>query len=71
MNKKLISSLAAAVSTAAMAGFTAMNAFAEDAAQASANGQGTAQNPGAMGLGGMFIPLIIMFEAAIVYFLPA
>ena len=42
MNKKLISSLAAAVSTAAMAGFTAMNAFADDAAQgAAADGQAT------------------------------
>ena len=66
MNKKLISSLAAAVSTAAMAGFTAMNAFADDAAQgAAADGQATAQ-AGAMGLGGMLIPLVIMF--ALLYF---
>lgn len=66
MNKKLISSLAAAVSTAAMAGFTAMNAFADDAAQgAAAYGQATAQ-AGAMGLGGMLIPLVIMF--ALLYF---
>lgn len=66
MNKKLISSLAAAVSTAAMAGFTAMNAFAEGEAQdAAADGQATAQ-AGAMGLGGMLIPLVIMF--ALLYF---
>ncbi len=67
MNKKILSSLSAAAATAVMAGVSAMNAFAEDAAQASANGQGTAQNPGAMGLGGMFIPLIIMF--ALLYFI--
>ena len=67
MNKKLISSLAAAVSTAAMAGFTAMNAFADDAAQgAAADGQATTAQAGAMGLGGMLIPLVIMF--ALLYF---
>lgn len=65
MNKKLISSLAAAAATAAMAGVSAMNAFADDAAQASADAQGTAA-PGAASLGGMFIPLIIMF--ALLYF---
>ena len=67
MNKKILSSLSAAAATAVMAGVSAMNAFAEDAAQASSNGQGTAQAPGAMGLGGMFIPLIIMF--ALLYFI--
>ena len=66
MNKKILSSLSAAAATAVMAGVSAMNAFADDAAQASA-GQGTAQNLGAMGVGGMFIPLIIMF--ALLYFI--
>lgn len=64
MNKKIISSLAAAAATAAMAGVSAMNAFADDASGA-ASGQGTAAT-GAASLGGMFIPLIIMF--ALLYF---
>ena len=35
MNKKFLSSIVSAVSTAAMAGYTAMTAFAEDATAAS------------------------------------
>ena len=65
MNKKLISSLAAAVSTAAMAGVSAMNAFADDAAGA-ANTQGTGQMSAGASMGGMLIPLVIMF--ALLYF---
>ena len=67
MNKKILSSLAAAVATAAMAGVSAMNAFADDAAGAAANGQGNAAaGAGAASLGGMLIPLVIMF--ALLYF---
>ncbi|WP_296570812.1 preprotein translocase subunit YajC [Ruminococcus sp.] len=64
--KKLISVISAAASTAAMAGYTAMTAFADDAqAATAAAADGTQQTP-AMGLGGMLIPLAIMF--ALLYF---
>ena len=60
MNKKFIFSLAAAVSTAAMAGVSAMNAFADET-QAAANSQGTAQTAGAGSMFGMLVPLVVMF----------
>ena len=56
MNKKIITSLAAAVCTMAMAGSTALNAFAEGESSA-ANGQ----QPGGMSLLSMPLMLIIMF----------
>lgn len=66
MNKKLISSLATAVSTAAMAGVSALNAFADSEA-ADASAQGTSQMSAGASLGGMLIPLVIMF--ALLYFI--
>ncbi len=62
MNKKIISSLAAAVCTMAMAGSTALNAFAEGESSA-ANGQ----QPGGMSLLSMPLMLIIMF--VLLYFM--
>ena len=62
MNKKIITSLAAAVSTMAMAGSTALNAFAEGESSA-ANGQ----QPGGMSLLSMPLMLIIMF--VLLYFM--
>ena len=62
MNKKIITSLAAAVCTMAMAGSTALNAFAEGESSA-ANGQ----QPGGMSLLSMPLMLIIMF--VLLYFM--
>lgn len=62
MNKKIITSLAAAVSTMAMAGSTALNAFAEGESSA-ANGQ----QPGGMSFLSMPLMLIIMF--VLLYFM--
>ena len=59
MNKKIITSLAAAVSTMAMAGSTALNAFAE--------GESSGQQPGGMSLLSMPLMLIIMF--VLLYFM--
>ena len=63
MNKKIITSLAAAASTMAVAGSTALNAFAEGEASGSANGQ----QPGGMSLLSMPLMLIIMF--VLLYFM--
>ena len=65
MNKKILSSLAAAASTAVMAGASALNAFADDAAGA-ANSQGTGQMSAGAGMGGTLIMMVAMF--AILYF---
>lgn len=62
MNKKIISSLAAAVCTMAMAGSTALNAFAEGESSA-ANGQ----QPSGMNLLSMPLMLIVMF--VLLYFM--
>ena len=62
MNKKIITSLAAAVCTMAMAGSTALNAFAEGESSA-ANGQ----QPGGMSLLSMPLMLIVMF--VLLYFM--
>ena len=62
MNKKIITSLASAVCTMAMAGSTALNAFAEGESSA-ANGQ----QPGGMSLLSMPLMLIIMF--VLLYFM--
>lgn len=62
MNKKIITSLAAAVCTMAMAGSAALNAFAEGESSA-ANGQ----QPGGMSLLSMPLMLIIMF--VLLYFM--
>ena len=64
--KKLISIASAAASTAAMAGYTAMTAFAEEAQAAEGAASNGTQQTSAMGLGGMIIPLAIMF--ALLYF---
>ncbi|MCR4638197.1 preprotein translocase subunit YajC [Ruminococcus sp.] len=66
MNKKILSSLAAAVATAAMAGVSAMNAFAETEAAGAANSQGTGQMSAGAGMGGTLIMMVAMF--AILYF---
>ena len=63
MNKKIITSLAAAAATMAAAGSTALNAFAEGEASGSANGQ----QPGGMSLLSMPLMLIIMF--VLLYFM--
>lgn len=60
MNKKFISSLAAAVSTAVIAGASAMSAFAEEAAQDSA-GEGTAQMSAGAGMGSTLLLMVAMF----------
>jgi preprotein translocase subunit YajC len=63
--KKMISILSAAASTAAMAGYTALTAFAEgEAADAAASGSNSPA-PG-LGAGGMIFSLAIMF--ALLYF---
>jgi preprotein translocase subunit YajC len=62
MNKKIITSLAAAVCTMAMAGSTALNAFAEGESSA-ANGQ----QPSGMSFLSMPLMLIIMF--VLLYFM--
>ncbi|MBR6994850.1 MAG: preprotein translocase subunit YajC [Ruminococcus sp.] len=62
MNKKIISSLAAAVCTMAMAGSTALNAFAEGESSAA-----NTQQPGGMSLLSMPLMLIIMF--VLLYFM--
>ena len=67
MYKKVFSSIAAAVSTAAMAGYTAMTAFAEEAQAAEGAASNGTQQTSAMGLGGMIIPLVIMF--VLLYFI--
>ena len=66
--KKLMSIVSAAASTAAIAGYTAMTAFADEAAAADAasSSQDTAQMGAGASLGGMLIPLAIMF--ALLYF---
>ena len=65
--KKLMSIVSAAASTAAMAGYTAMTAFADEAAaDAASSSQDTAQMGAGASLGGMLIPLAIMF--ALLYF---
>lgn len=61
--RKLVCVLSAAVSTAVMAGYTTLTAFAEETGAASDQ---AAQQPAAS-LGGMFIPLIGMF--VILYFI--
>lgn len=58
MSKKFLSSIAAAVSTAAMAGYTAMSAFAEDTQTASST---DAQVSPTGSIASMIIPLVIMF----------
>lgn len=58
MSKKFLSSIAAAVSTAAMAGYTAMTAFADDAQSASST---DAQVSPTGSIASMIIPLVIMF----------
>ncbi|WP_295093139.1 preprotein translocase subunit YajC [Ruminococcus sp.] len=64
--KKIISVISAAALTVAMAGYTAMTAFADDAqAATAAASDGSQQNP-PMGIGSMLIPLAIMF--ALLYF---
>ena len=65
MKKKIVSSLAAAVFTSAMAGFTALNAFAEDAAAASGSAEG--QQAGLGSLLSMPLMLIVMF--VLLYFM--
>ena len=55
-----------AASTVAMAGYTAMTAFAEEAQAAEGAASNGTQQTSAMGLGGMIIPLAIMF--ALLYF---
>ena len=64
MNKKFFSSIAAAVSTAAMAGYTAMTAFAEDAQAASSTNQEVSAGGSIMS---MVLPLGIMF--VLLYFI--
>lgn len=59
--KKLISVLSSAAITAFMAGYTTLTAFADE--EGAAN---TTQQPQTVGLGGMLIPLAIMF--ALLYF---
>ena len=61
--KKLTGIFSAAVLTAAMAGYTSLTAFAEEADAAAADG---AQQTAQVGMGGMLIPLAIMF--ALLYF---
>ena len=62
MNKKIITSLAAAACTMAMAGSTALNAFAEGESSAASG-----QQPGGMSLLSMPLMLIIMF--VLLYFM--
>ena len=64
--KKTISVILAAASTVAMAGYTAMTAFADDAQAATAAASDGAQQTPQMGIGSMLIPLAIMF--ALLYF---
>ena len=64
MNKKVFSSIAAAVSTAAMAGYTAMSAFAEDT-QAAADANAQVSPTGS--IMSMVLPLGIMF--VLLYFI--
>ncbi len=64
MNKKFLSSIVSAVSTAAMAGYTAMTAFAEDATAASTD---AAQPTTGGSIMSMVLPLVIMF--ALLYFI--
>ena len=63
MNKKIITSLAAAAATMAVAGSTALNAFAEGEASGSAN----AQQANGMSLLSMPLMLIVMF--VLLYFM--
>ena len=64
MRKKIFSSIAAAVTTAAMAGYTAMSAFADDAQSASSTNQEVSPTGSIMS---MIIPLGIMF--VLLYFI--
>lgn len=59
--RKIISIITAAASTAAMAGYTALTAFADGEAAADASAQDTTQMGAGAGIGGMLIPLVIMF----------
>ena len=67
MYKKVFSSIAAAVSTAAMAGYTAMSAFADDAQAASSASDANAQPQVGGSIASMIIPLAIMF--VLLYFI--
>ncbi len=67
MYKKVFSSIAAAVSTAAMAGYTAMSAFADDAQAASSASDANAQQQVGGSIASMIIPLVIMF--VLLYFI--
>ena len=57
--KKFISSLTAAVSMSVLAAFTAMSAFADDAAQTTAAANNSQQQGGS--IWGFLLPLILMF----------